>query len=49
MLRFILVNNVETSFTAYNFVIWTDFLDTGTHFHADHSPALALEAMTHCF
>jgi len=36
MLRFKLIDNVHPAFTADNFVIGTDFLDTGTHFHADH-------------
>ena len=37
MLRFQLIDNVQTAFTANNLVVWTDFLDTGTHFHADHA------------
>jgi hypothetical protein len=36
MLRFELINDVYPPFSADNFVIGTDFLDAGTHFHADH-------------
>lgn len=35
MLRFELVDNIQSAFAADYFVIWTDFLDAGTHFHAD--------------
>ncbi len=38
MLRFEFIDNINTTFAADNFVIGTDFLDTSTHFHADHSP-----------
>jgi hypothetical protein len=36
MLRFHFVDDVQTSLAANNLVIWTDFFDTCTHFHADH-------------
>jgi hypothetical protein len=36
MLRFELVDDVDPSFAADDLVIGTDFLDAGTHFHADH-------------
>jgi hypothetical protein len=40
MLRFQLVDNVYPAFATDDLVIWTNFLDTGTHFHADHAPSL---------
>jgi hypothetical protein len=39
MLWLKLVDNVKPAFTADDFVIGTDFLNTGTHFHADRSPS----------
>ncbi len=36
MLGFHLINNVNTPFSADDNVIWTDFLNACTHFHADH-------------
>jgi hypothetical protein len=45
MLRFKLVDNIHPAFTADDFVIGTDLLDTGTHFHADHAP---FRRVTHC-
>ncbi len=45
MLRFHLVDNVKTALAADYLVVGTDFLDTGTHFHADHC---SFAAMTHC-
>jgi len=45
MLRFELIDNIQSSLAAYDFIIWTNFLNTGTHFHADHSP---FRRVTHC-
>jgi len=36
MLRFKLINNIDPTFTADYDVVWTDFFDASTHFHADH-------------
>jgi hypothetical protein len=36
MLRFKLVDNIKSALAADYLVVWTDFLDTCTHFHADH-------------
>lgn len=44
MLRFKLIDNVHPAFAADNFIIGTDFLNTGTHFHADHP----FRRVTHC-
>lgn len=38
MLWFELINDIDSAFTAYDLVIWTDFLNACTHFHADHAP-----------
>lgn len=38
MLRFVLVDNIKPALAADNFIVWTDFLDASTHFHADHAP-----------
>jgi hypothetical protein len=40
MLRFELVDDVNPALAADYLVVGTDFLDTGTHFHADHLPFL---------
>ena len=39
MLRFELVDNINSALATDNLVIGADFFDTGTHFHADHSPS----------
>ena len=36
MLRFKLIDNIDPAFAADDDVVGTDFLDAGTHFHADH-------------
>ena len=38
MLRFEFIDNVQSALAADNFIIWANFFDTGTHFHADHAP-----------
>ena len=38
MLGFHLVDNIQPALAADYFIVGTDFLDTGTHFHADHAP-----------
>jgi hypothetical protein len=38
MLRFELVDNIQTALAADNLIIWTNLFDTCTHFHADHAP-----------
>ena len=36
MLRFHLINDIEPALAADNLVVWTDFFNACTHFHADH-------------
>ena len=36
MLWLKLVNNIKSAFAADNLVVWTDFFNACTHFHADH-------------
>ena len=36
MLGFHFVNNIDPPFSAHYLIIRTNFLNTGTHFHADH-------------
>ena len=45
MLRFKLINNVDPAFTADDFVIWTNFFDASTHFHADRLLSEGLTAL----
>jgi hypothetical protein len=40
MLRFHLVDNINPALAADYLVVWTNFLDASTHFHADHAPLL---------
>ena len=45
MLRLRLVDNVQPAFSADDLIVWADFFNAGTHFHADH----LLSRVTHCF
>jgi hypothetical protein len=38
MLRFHFIDNVNPALATDDLIIWTNLLDTGTHFHADHAP-----------
>ena len=45
MLGFELVDNINSSFAADDFIIGTNLFDTGTHFHADHCSFAANDSL----